>query len=109
MNCPLDVKRFVRDKTVLAKPWRFYAAVSFFTAALMQLPVGFALDRFGPRRVQIVSLAIAALSATVFGLAHAFWPLFVGRALIGVGVASALVSAIKVAATGPALTRPAAK
>jgi outer membrane protein OmpA-like peptidoglycan-associated protein/MFS family permease len=70
----------------------------FGTAALMQLPVGFALDRFGPRKVQIVSLAIAAGGAAVFAIAQSFWPLFLGRALIGVGVAAALVSAIKVAA-----------
>ncbi len=73
-------------------------AAYFFTAAVMQLPVGFALDRFGPRRVQIASLAIGGFGALLFGLAESFWPLLAGRALIGVGIASAMVSAMKVAA-----------
>jgi sugar phosphate permease len=39
-------------------------AVYFLSFAAMQLPVGVALDRYGPRRVQGVLLVVAAIGAT---------------------------------------------
>ena len=67
----------------------------FLTATVAQLPVGIALDRFGPRLVQIVSLLVAAAGALLFAMARDYLPLFLGRALIGLGVASALMSGLK--------------
>ena len=46
-------------------------AVYFLSFAAMQLPVGIALDRYGPRRVQGVLLVVAAIGAAVFGIAIA--------------------------------------
>ena len=43
----------------------------FLTFALMQLPVGWALDRIGPRRTAAVVLAVGgAGGAAIFALAH---------------------------------------
>ena len=65
-------------------------SVYFLTFAAVQLPIGVLLDRYGPRLVQSALLLIAAAGAALFGLAHAFVPLVLGRALIGLGVAAAL-------------------
>lgn len=67
----------------------------FFTFAFVQIPAGFLLDRFGPRRVQTVLLFIAALGACLFALAENFELLLVGRALIGLGVAASLIAGLK--------------
>ena len=70
-------------------------AVLFLTFGAIQLPLGAWLDRFGPRRVQAALLSIAAIGAAVFAHAHTLTGLIVGRALIGVGVAGALMAGLK--------------
>ncbi len=73
----------------------FLTAIYFLSFAAMQLPVGVALDRYGPRRVQGVLLLAAAVGAAVFGAAHSAAGLALGRALIGLGVAGSLISGLK--------------
>jgi len=68
----------------------------FIMFAAVQLPLGLALDRFGPRRVQAILLLIAALGATLFGLGSSMTELVAGRVLIGLGVAGGLMGALKV-------------
>lgn len=65
----------------------------FFTA--VQIPLGVMLDRYGPRRVQSGLVLFAALGSIVFGAAASVAGLAAGRALIGLGVAGGLMSAIK--------------
>lgn len=67
----------------------------FFMAAAAQLPLGWALDRFGPRRVQSACLLLAASGAALFSIAHDVYTLLIARSLIGLGVASALMAGVK--------------
>ena len=70
-------------------------SVYFLTFAAIQLPLGVLLDRFGPRRVQSGLLLVAAGGAAVFAASDQFAALVVGRALIGFGVAGALIAGLK--------------
>ena len=70
-------------------------SVYFLTFALAQLPLGFILDRHGPRRVQSGLLLIAAGGAVLFGFGHSFGVLVLSRALIGLGVSGALMAGLK--------------
>ena len=63
--------------------------------ACAQIPLGIALDRYGPRTVNGFLLMIAGVGATIFAFAQSFETLLLGRALIGLGVSAALVSACK--------------
>jgi MFS family permease len=65
------------------------------TFALMQVPLGLALDRFGARRTESVLLLFAAAGCLVFSQAHTLQGLWVGRALIGIGVCGCLMAAFK--------------
>jgi predicted MFS family arabinose efflux permease len=71
------------------------ASAYFFSFALAQLPLGVWLDRFGSRRTNAVLLAIGALGCMAFALSTAPWMLWVSRALIGIGVSGALMSAFR--------------
>jgi predicted MFS family arabinose efflux permease len=62
---------------------------------LSQIPVGIALDRFGPRRVQAVMFCCAAVGALAFSLGEDALTLTLARALIGVGFAGSLMSGFK--------------
>ncbi len=68
----------------------------FIMFAGIQLPLGLALDRYGPRRVQATLLLFAAAGAAVFGLGTSLPELVAGRVLIGLGVAAGLMGALKV-------------
>ena len=73
----------------------FLTATYFLAFGLIQLPLGVWLDRFGPRRVQAVLLSIAAAGAALFASADGFLALALGRGLIGLGVAGALMAGLK--------------
>jgi MFS family permease len=70
-------------------------SVYFVTFAAAQIPVGILLDRYGPRRVQSVLLLVAAVGSTLFAVSDHFLMLLLGRALIGLGVASAMTGGLK--------------
>jgi MFS family permease len=70
------------------------AGAYFFGFAAMQLPLGRALDRFGPRRVHIAFTAVAALGCVAFARAESVTTLTLARALIGVGLSSSLMAAM---------------
>lgn len=62
----------------------------FLTFALMQIPVGEALDRIGPKRTAAVMLLIGGGGgAALFGLAQAPW--HINAAMIGIGIGCAPV------------------
>jgi predicted MFS family arabinose efflux permease len=77
------------------------AALGLLTSGLLiahgasQLPVGIALDRYGPRRVQAVLLSCAAVGALIFAFGDDALSLTLARALIGVGFAGGLMSGFK--------------
>ncbi len=73
----------------------FMTSLFYLAFAAVQLPLGSLLDRLGPRRVTPALLLVAALGSVVFGLAPSFAVLALGRALIGVGMAAALMGSLK--------------
>ncbi len=68
------------------------AGAYFLGFASTQLPLGSALDRFGPRRVLVVFLGAAVLGCAAFAMARNFASLTLARALIGVGVSACLMA-----------------
>ena len=70
-------------------------SVYFLVFAAVQLPLGALLDRYGPRTIQSALLLLASVGALVFALADGLVGLIVGRALLGLGVALALMAGFK--------------
>jgi predicted MFS family arabinose efflux permease len=68
------------------------AGAYFLGFSLTQLPLGHALDRFGPRRVLLVLLSVAVLACMAFAVATTLTWLWLARALIGVGVSACLMA-----------------
>lgn len=85
----------VRDIGLDAHTLGLLTGAYFIAFAVAQLPVGMALDRFGPRRVQMPMLAVAALGGVLFAQAQSLEGLLAARALIGLGVSASLMAAIK--------------
>lgn len=64
----------------------------FIAFAVLQMPVGWALDRFGPRLTVAVLLALGGGGgAVIFALASAPWHLHLAMTLLGIGCSPALM------------------
>ncbi len=63
----------------------------FLGFAAMQLPAGYWLDKYGPKKVVMILLSIAVLSCFAFSISNSFIKLLISRTFIGVGVAACLM------------------
>ena len=72
------------------------SSVFFFVFAAVQIPVGVALDRFGPRLCLLVGAVVTVVGAAVFAAAENPGILILGRALLGLGTAGSLVASLAV-------------
>src|SRR5918996_1205197 len=63
------------------------SALYFYPYALLQIPIGVLLDRFGPRLLLSASMAIAAAGTVAFALAGSIELAYAGRFLVGTGSA----------------------
>ncbi len=68
------------------------AGAYFFGFAALQLPLGRALDRFGPRRTLLVLLTAAVAGCAAFASARSLPALIAARVLIGAGVGACLMA-----------------
>jgi len=75
-----------------------FAAFYFYAYLILQIPAGLLLDRWGPRRVTTVAIAICALGVFLFSKAQTFPVACFGRFLTGFGAAFAAVNSIKLIA-----------
>ena len=64
----------------------------FLGFACMQIPIGFLLDKFGPKKIVASFLLIAFIGTVSFALAQSFSGLLASRILIGVGVSACLMA-----------------
>jgi len=68
----------------------------FFAAyAAAQLPVGLALDRWGPRGVAVSLMSLGVAGALIFAAGASLPALALGRVLLGVGTGSVLLAGLK--------------
>lgn len=74
------------------------ASMYFYPYAAMQIPSGILSDRMGPRISVSFFFVIAALGTALFGLAHTFGSIIVGRFLMGVGVAVVWIPCMRILA-----------
>lgn len=89
----------VRDLSLNPSSLGLLTSAYFLAFAAMQIPVGILLDRFGPRRVEPVLLAIAASGAALFAFAESLPGLALARAVIGAGVCACLMAPLKAIVT----------
>ena len=88
-------KDLVRDFGLAPSDLGLLTSAYFLAFAAAQLPLGLALDRFGPRRCAAALFCVAGAGALVFGLARDLSMLSIGRGLIGLGVSAGLMGSIK--------------
>jgi len=70
------------------------SSMYFLSFAVLQLPLGVAMDRFGPRRVNATLLLVAAAGGWLFSRGQSYETLLLARALIGAGVSACLMASL---------------
>jgi len=68
------------------------AACFFASYAAAQLPIGVALDLYGPRKVQATLALVSAAGIALSAAAPDVWALARGRIVCGVGLAAGLMA-----------------
>ena len=83
---------FASELQLAAADLGLLAGAYFAGFALLQLPLGRALDRFGPRRSLLALLVVAVIGCAAFAFATSLVGLIAARMLIGAGVAACLMA-----------------
>jgi MFS family permease len=90
----------VREFNLDAEGLGLLGSAFFYTFAVFQIPMGVLLDRVEPRRIISFFSMVGASGAFVFACAGSFYTALLGRALLGIGMASVLMGSLKVFVTG---------
>jgi MFS family permease len=86
----------VRDFNLDAEKMGVLGSAFFYAFSLFQIPIGVLLDRVGPRRVMSSFTLVGAAGALCFAAAGNYFIACLGRVLLGIGMASALMGSLKV-------------
>lgn len=92
---PMAADRLGVDATALSS----FAAVQLGVFAATQVPVGLLVDRYGPRTMLTVSLAVMAAGQTMVAGSRSFALVLTGRALMGCGDAMVMISVLRLIAS----------
>lgn len=76
-------KTFISDMGFTAKAFATINAGYYLAYSLMQIPVGFLIDRYGLRVLVILATLSCSIGSFLFGLSAGFWSAFFSRFLIG--------------------------
>ncbi len=92
------VDELMRDFAVTAAVVGNLTAFYYYAYASLQIPIGVMVDRWGPRRMLTVAIALSAVGGLIFAATENLWLAYLGRMLIGVGSAVGWVGTLKLIA-----------
>jgi MFS family permease len=72
------------------------SSIFFLAFAAAQIPLGVAIDRWGPRAAILATASVALLGSAVFAFAPGYAGLLLGRVLIGLGCSSFYMAALAI-------------
>ncbi len=84
-----------KDLILTAEQLGLLSAAFFYVFAIVQIPLGMAIDRYGGRLTMAVLTAVGAGGALTFAGAPSFAVALLGRGLLGLGMAGNLMGSMK--------------
>jgi MFS family permease len=88
---------FIQKLHIGAAQLSFISAAYFLIYAIMQIPVGIVIDKWGIRRPLMFAVFTCAIGMYLFGHSTAFYSLVISRMLMGFGSSFAFVSLLMLA------------
>jgi sugar phosphate permease len=92
-------RELVRDLGLSAESLGLLGGAFFYSFAVLQVPMGMALDRVGPRLMIATFPLLTALGALLFAFSETFTLAFIARLLMGMGMACVLMGTFKALTT----------
>ena len=83
------------DLSLTAANLGFLSSFFFYAFAVIQIPMGAAIDHFGARRLILILSVIGIAGAVIFSLAGTYHTAVLGWSLMGLGMAIALMGTYK--------------
>ena len=74
------------------------ASFTIYSYAIMQIPAGILVDKYGPRHVSSIGMILAGLGSILFGLTSNLLIIYISRIIVGLGTSVLLVSILKIQA-----------
>ncbi len=71
-------------------------AMYFYAYAIMQIPAGILADTIGVKKTIIYGSIVTGIGSIIFGFATSVFFAFVGRSIVGIGVAATYISIAKI-------------
>lgn len=87
----------MRDFSIEACALGILTSFYLLSYSSLQIPVGLAMDKWGPSRLLRLSVILCILGTVLFALSESFYLACLGRLLIGVGSTSAFLGSLKLA------------
>ncbi|OED40025.1 hypothetical protein AB833_12615 [Chromatiales bacterium (ex Bugula neritina AB1)] len=98
-------ENLMRDFSINAAGIGILSSMYFYTYALMQLPVGILVDRFGPRKLMAGAALVCVTASLLFASSNSLFTASLSRAFIGAAVAFPFVCTLAIASTFFSATR----
>lgn len=92
------VEELIQTFHVSAEQLGSLAAYYYYAYAILQIPVGLLVDKFGPKKLLLLAGFFCSLGCFLFAKAESLWVAQTGRFVMGIGGAFAVVSCLKLAA-----------
>ncbi|MBD3308973.1 MFS transporter, partial [candidate division KSB3 bacterium] len=89
-------KELIRDLNLSAAEFGMLGSGFFYAFAVMQIPLGWALDRFETRKILLILPFSSVVGLAVFSLADGFALAFLGRLLCGIGMSVVMMGTFKI-------------
>lgn len=89
-------KELMRDLGLTAAELGTLGSAFFYSFAFVQVPLGWALDRFETRKLMVFVPLFNTLGLLLFSMADGFWLAFSGRILCGIGMSGILMGSMKI-------------
>ncbi|MBA3813336.1 MAG: MFS transporter [Alphaproteobacteria bacterium] len=87
----------MRDFSVEACALGVLSAFYLISYSSLQIPVGLAMDKFGPTRLLRLAVILCMIGTVIFALSESFYLACFGRLLIGAGSTCAFLGSLKLA------------
>lgn len=87
----------MRDFSIEACALGLLSAFYLVSYSVLQIPVGLAMDKFGPTRLLRISVLLCILGTVIFAQSESFYLACFGRLLIGAGSTCAFLGSLKLA------------
>ncbi len=88
----------MREFSLNATEMGNFAACYFYAYLIMQIPAGLLIDRWGPRKITTIAIALSAFGTWIFADAHSVYTACIGRFVTGIGASFAAVNCLKLVA-----------